>query len=218
MTQANNLSEKQIREKLRGESLGSVFSSKVRGNLDASSTKAGKERLADRLAGKSLSQRKAVYKELGIGGRGIQRIESMIVGKREPTRMEKKMMRRKQESKKRRNIMMSKRSAEESGGISSSGGATGYEESTGEFAGGQVRTKSRVSMVGRKADKNESGTALGGAKKKGFALDDPGSKRGFAGGKGASGPSKGGFAGKPSKKSGLGGPSTPGGGGRPLGF
>lgn len=213
----SNISGKNIKKRLQGESLGSIFDSRVRSKLEASSARAGKEKLAEKLAGKSSDKRKAVYKELGIDSSGAQRLEKLISGPSQASIVEIREMKKSEEAKKRRNVLASRRSAEESGGLSSSsGGATGYEESTGEFAGGRVKTRTRVSMVGRQDEGRVS--ANRNKKRSGFALGDPARSKGFAKGKPSPNNSRGFAAGK--KPKGPGGPpsSRPGSGGHPLGL
>lgn len=79
------------------------------------------------------------------------------------------------EAKKRRNIFMSRHSGEE--------GGTGYETSSSIFVGGQVTSRSRVSMVGRNNEGEVGRAAVEGVRSKlGFAkaTADKSSKTGFA--------------------------------------
>ncbi|MBD3247954.1 hypothetical protein GF382_01530 [Candidatus Falkowbacteria bacterium] len=126
------------------------------------------------------------------------------------SRMEMRKLKKEEEMKKKRNVYDSRRSSEETGGFSSYG-ATAYEESTGKFAGGDVRTRTRVSMIGRP---QAEATSKKGPGRPGFAM-------------GMSNKNKNPFA--KSQKAGksvsnntvsqTGKTSPPGaGGGRPLGF
>jgi|WetSurMetagenome_2_1015567.scaffolds.fasta_scaffold91364_3 hypothetical protein len=75
------------------------------------------------------------------------------------------------ENKKRRNVILSRRSGEI--------GDTAYATSRSSFAGGEVESRSRVSLVGNSATKETGRIGFGGAKiKTGFAQKIP--KSGFA--------------------------------------
>lgn len=147
-----------IRDKFRGKNLGSVFNSQVKRKLGASNIISAKGKLSKELAGRSLQQRKSVYKNLEIDKGGMDKIEKTIVGKGELTLMEKARMKEETVKKIRRNIFASRRSADESAGDFSSGGA-GYEESTGFFAGGDVKTRTRVSSLSQAGGRGNSGMA-----------------------------------------------------------
>lgn len=199
---SGKFSSADIRGKFRGKNLGNTLSSELKGKLGAKTDMSAKGKLASELSGKSRSERKTAYKNLGIDTIGEKRIEKAITGEHEMTTMEKRHLERKEEAKKRRNVFTSRRSAEESANAGQVRGRTGYVESTGEFASGEVTTRTRVSFVGR----NKIGT-----------VSRPGMTSGGTNGKKKQPSGLGGNLGRPSN---LNSPNSLGkkGGSRPMGF
>lgn len=202
-----------IKKSLQGKSFGKKLGGALRSAVGSNSEFGAKEGLARSLAGKNQNERERFYKDIGLGGSEKRVMENLLSGQRAPTTRELKAAAKAAEQKKRVNIFMSRRSAalDEASGS----GATGFETSRSKFVGGEVESRSRVSMVGREASR--VGSAIDSVRKKvGFAQGRPsaggpgfakglgGVKKSFAQGSGPAAGAASRPSGPPSRPLGLG--------------
>jgi hypothetical protein len=176
-----------IRKNLSGKILG--------GNVKKSLAAVGAEKksasfLAAKLSGKDDARRKAIYSRLGVSSTGRRNIEKIISqGEKHFTKSEMEKIMKADELKRRVNASLSRRSSEE--------GQTGYESGTTQFAGGAVRSRSRVGALRQRPEsglpetpfsrKKSLGIASGPPAQavSGFAKKENQAEKGFAGQAGA---------------------------------